>query len=97
MSFSDSKQGEGSANLGDRQGKDSPVHHALMMSPLVAPGVCIRTSDNNYTGVRYQQKPQMIGELPGLIRWLIWKKQPTIPERHVYRLLSGASGKFYHR
>ncbi len=51
MSFSDSKQGEGSANLGDRQGKDSPVHHALMMSPLVAPGVCIRTSDNNYTGV----------------------------------------------
>lgn len=50
LSFSDSKQGEASANLGDRQGKDSPVHHALMMSPLVAPGVCIRTAENNYTG-----------------------------------------------
>jgi len=51
MSFSDSNQDEASANLGDRQGKDSPVHHALMMSPLVAPGVCIRTAENNYTGV----------------------------------------------
>ena len=50
MSFSDSNQDEASTNLGDRQGKDSPVHHALMMSPLVAPGVCIRTAANNYTG-----------------------------------------------
>lgn len=47
MSYSDSKQEEASANLGDRQGKDSPVHHALMMSPLVAPGVAIRTTANN--------------------------------------------------
>ena len=51
MSFSNANQSEGSANLGDRQGKDSPVHHALMMSPLLAPGVCIRTAQNNYTGV----------------------------------------------
>ncbi|MFV0378872.1 MAG: TonB-dependent receptor [Mangrovibacterium sp.] len=50
LSLSESNQGEASANLGDRQGKDSPVHHALMMSPLVAPGVCIRTAENNYTG-----------------------------------------------
>ncbi|WP_321436055.1 TonB-dependent receptor [uncultured Bacteroides sp.] len=50
MSYSDSNQDEASANLGDRQGKDSPVHHALMMSPLVAPGVCVRTAANNYTG-----------------------------------------------
>ena len=51
ISFSDSKQDEASANLGDRQGKDSPVHHALMISPLVAPGMTIRTAENNYTGV----------------------------------------------
>ncbi len=46
ISFSDSNQDNASANLGDRQGKDSPVHHALMMSPLVAPGVCVRTPSN---------------------------------------------------
>jgi len=51
MSFSDSNTGEASANLGDRQGKDSPVHHALMMSPIVAPGAAVRTAANNYTGV----------------------------------------------
>ncbi|RKD90619.1 TonB-linked SusC/RagA family outer membrane protein [Mangrovibacterium diazotrophicum] len=51
ISFSDASQGLGSANLGDRQGKDSPVHHALMMSPLVTPGTTVRTAENNYTGV----------------------------------------------
>jgi TonB-linked SusC/RagA family outer membrane protein len=51
MSFSESNTAEASSNLGDRQGKDSPVHHALMMSPLVAPGVAVRTAANNYTGV----------------------------------------------
>ncbi len=51
MSFSNATQSEGSANLGDRQGKDSPVHHALMMSPLLAPGSTVRTAANNFTGV----------------------------------------------
>ena len=51
MSFSTATQGEGSANLGDRQGKDSPVHHALMMSPLLAPGATVRTASNKFTGV----------------------------------------------
>jgi TonB-linked SusC/RagA family outer membrane protein len=51
LSFSDTEQSLGSANLGDRQGKDSPTHHALMMSPLVAPGMTVRTAENNYTGV----------------------------------------------
>lgn len=37
------------ANLGDRQGKDSSVHHALMQSPLVKPGQAIR-SESNKTG-----------------------------------------------
>ena len=32
MSYSDSNQDEASANLGDRQGKDSPVHHADILS-----------------------------------------------------------------
>ncbi|WP_201300916.1 TonB-dependent receptor [Sunxiuqinia indica] len=51
ISFSDSKQRLGSANLGDRQGKDSPTHHALMMSPLVSPGMTVRKAENNFTGV----------------------------------------------
>jgi TonB-linked SusC/RagA family outer membrane protein len=34
------------ANLGDRQGKDSSFHHALMQSPLVKQGENIRTEDN---------------------------------------------------
>lgn len=44
---SSDKEGAGT-NLGDRQGKDSPVHHALMKSPLIAPGVSVW--GNGHTG-----------------------------------------------
>lgn len=43
-SVSRSVQKAAGTNLGDRQGKDSSVHHALMMSPLVAPGVSVNSN-----------------------------------------------------
>ncbi len=40
FSLSASEQEGAGVNLGDRQGKDSSFHHALMMSPLVPVGSC---------------------------------------------------------
>lgn len=50
LSFSNSSQNAAATNLGDRAGKDGPLHHALMMSPLVKPGQTIRTEANGYAG-----------------------------------------------
>lgn len=50
MSFSNASQNTASTNLGDRAGKDGPLHHALMMSPLIKPGQTIRTAENNFAG-----------------------------------------------
>lgn len=50
MSFSNSSQNAAATNLGDRAGKDGPLHHALMMSPLVKPGQTVRTEENDYSG-----------------------------------------------
>jgi TonB-linked SusC/RagA family outer membrane protein len=46
IGFSVSKQQAGGVNLGDRQGKDAAVHHALMMSPLIKQGMAVRSSSN---------------------------------------------------
>lgn len=46
ISVATSTQKMAGVNLGDRKGKDSGVHHALMMSPLVKPGQTIRTEEN---------------------------------------------------
>jgi TonB-linked SusC/RagA family outer membrane protein len=50
ISFSNSSQNAAATNLGDRAGKDGPLHHALMMSPLVKPGQTIRTEENDFSG-----------------------------------------------
>lgn len=42
VSLSISNQNASGVNMGDRQGKDAAVHHALMMSPLVEPGLCVQ-------------------------------------------------------
>lgn len=44
VAVSRSLQKGAGTNLGDRQGKDSSVHHALMTSPLVAPGVAVNSN-----------------------------------------------------
>lgn len=46
LSVATSVQKTAGVNLGDRQGKDAAVHHALMMSPLIKPGTTIRTAEN---------------------------------------------------
>ncbi len=46
ISVASSVQHTAGANLGDRKGKDSAVHHALMQSPLIKPGQAIRSADN---------------------------------------------------
>ena len=51
LAFSSSLQDAGGVNLGDRQGKDGAVHHALMVSPLVKQGAAVRTSSNPSGGV----------------------------------------------
>lgn len=43
LSLSISNQNASGVNLGDRQGKESAIHHALMISPLVEPGVCVQS------------------------------------------------------
>lgn len=46
ISFSNSTQNLASTNLGDQNGKDGPLHHALMMSPLVTTDMAVRTPEN---------------------------------------------------
>jgi TonB-linked SusC/RagA family outer membrane protein len=50
FSYSNSAQNAAATNLGDRNGKDGPLHHALMMSPLISPGMTVRTAANGYAG-----------------------------------------------
>lgn len=58
LSFQSNKQDLGATNISDggQGGKEGPLNHAMMMSPLIKPGTCIRTAENtegnpnNYSG-----------------------------------------------
>lgn len=54
VSLAISRQQAAGVNLGDRQGKDSNIHHALMMSPLVEPGVCVQNVTQGGTVSSYE-------------------------------------------
>lgn len=54
ISLSISDQKASGVNMGDRQGKDAAVHHALMMSPLVEPGVCVQSVTSGGTVSSYE-------------------------------------------
>lgn len=54
VSLSISNRQAAGVNLGDRQGKDSNIHHALMMSPLVEPGVCVQQVTQGGTVSSYE-------------------------------------------
>lgn len=62
FAFSSSKQNLADTNGGDENGKDSPLHHAMMMSPLVPLGSAIRTASNPNGTLESTQSSSDYGE-----------------------------------
>lgn len=68
ISVSIANQQSAGVNLGDRQGKDAALHHALMMSPLVEPGICVQSVSPGGTVSAYDYGASWIDPLAQLAK-----------------------------